>query len=156
MLEKLKKLKGNQDGFTIIEVLIVLAIAGLIMIVVFLAVPNLEKSQRNNARDTDATNMLQNVSEYVANSNGNIPAACASLTACSWITYAPQQLTTVSVVAAVPASLPTLSSSTAIIYTDAVCAANGYQPAAGTSNRQYAIFYGIEGSTGTKCLASSS
>ena len=53
MLRKLQKRKGNQEGFTIIEVLIVLAIAGLIMVVVFLAVPNLQKSQRNNSRKTD-------------------------------------------------------------------------------------------------------
>jgi prepilin-type N-terminal cleavage/methylation domain-containing protein len=44
MLGNLKKYKTGHDGFTIIEVLIVLAIAGLIMVVVFLAVPNLEKS----------------------------------------------------------------------------------------------------------------
>jgi prepilin-type N-terminal cleavage/methylation domain-containing protein len=38
MLNKIQKRK--EDGFTIIEVLIVLAIAGLIMLVVFLAVPH--------------------------------------------------------------------------------------------------------------------
>jgi prepilin-type N-terminal cleavage/methylation domain-containing protein len=33
----------NKEGFTIIEVLIVLAIAGLIMLVVLLAVPGLQR-----------------------------------------------------------------------------------------------------------------
>ena len=34
----LKSIKKNKDGFTIIEVLIVLAIAALILVIVFLAV----------------------------------------------------------------------------------------------------------------------
>ena len=40
MLNKLKK--SDKDGFTIIEVMIVLAIAGLILLIVFLAVPALQ------------------------------------------------------------------------------------------------------------------
>jgi prepilin-type N-terminal cleavage/methylation domain-containing protein len=38
-----KKLSKKEKGFTIIEVMIVLAIAGLIMLVVFLAVPALQR-----------------------------------------------------------------------------------------------------------------
>ena len=41
MLKTLQKRKS--EGFTIIEVLVVLAIAGLIMVVVFLAVPALQR-----------------------------------------------------------------------------------------------------------------
>jgi prepilin-type N-terminal cleavage/methylation domain-containing protein len=37
-------LKNNKKGFTIIEVLIVLAIAGVIMVIVFLAVPALQRN----------------------------------------------------------------------------------------------------------------
>jgi prepilin-type N-terminal cleavage/methylation domain-containing protein len=39
----LKKLKKSDSGFTIIEVMIVLAIAGLILLIVFLAVPAMVK-----------------------------------------------------------------------------------------------------------------
>lgn len=46
--------KQRDKGFTIVEVLIVLAIAGLIMVVVFLAVPQLQRNNRNNTRKTDA------------------------------------------------------------------------------------------------------
>ena len=42
--------KKDQKGFTIIEVMIVLAIAGLIIAVVLVAVPQLQRNQRNNAR----------------------------------------------------------------------------------------------------------
>jgi prepilin-type N-terminal cleavage/methylation domain-containing protein len=72
MMNKLQKHK-NQTGFTIIEVLIVLAIAGLIMVIVFLAVPNLERSQRNSARKSDASHIASAVADYVSNNNGTLP-----------------------------------------------------------------------------------
>jgi prepilin-type N-terminal cleavage/methylation domain-containing protein len=77
MLKQLKKMrrKSDQKGFTIIEVLIVLAIAGLIMVVVFLAVPNLQRSGRNNALNTDANNVLTAVGNYVSNNGGTLPAS---------------------------------------------------------------------------------
>ena len=46
MGEKHKNLK-QRGGFTIIEVVLVLAIAGLIMIMVFVALPSMQKAQRN-------------------------------------------------------------------------------------------------------------
>jgi prepilin-type N-terminal cleavage/methylation domain-containing protein len=158
MLDRLK-MRRERDGFTIIEVLIVLAIAGLIMVVVFLAVPNLQKSQRNNARDTDANNLLQSISAYIGNANGVLPTACTSLSNanCSWITYKPQQLTNVSLDSE-PASIPsTPDKTTAYLITGAVC--NGLTPAvgaaSGASTRDYVIWYGIEGSTATKCTQGS-
>ena len=45
----------RDEGFTIIEVLIVLAIAGLIMLIVFLAVPALQRNSRNTQRTNDAS-----------------------------------------------------------------------------------------------------
>jgi prepilin-type N-terminal cleavage/methylation domain-containing protein len=39
----------REAGFTIIEVLIVLAIAALILLIVFLAVPALQRNARNNS-----------------------------------------------------------------------------------------------------------
>ena len=65
----------NQKGFTIIEVLIVLAIAGLIMLVVFLAVPALQRNQRNGGRRTDASRLSAAANDFVTNSNGNLPTA---------------------------------------------------------------------------------
>jgi prepilin-type N-terminal cleavage/methylation domain-containing protein len=67
---KLKNIK-NQKGFTIIEVLIVLAIAGLIMLVVFLAVPALQRNSRNTQRRADVSGVLGAISETVANKNGS-------------------------------------------------------------------------------------
>ena len=42
--------KSRSRGFTIIEVALVLAIAGLISLVVFLALPALQNSQRDTAK----------------------------------------------------------------------------------------------------------
>jgi prepilin-type N-terminal cleavage/methylation domain-containing protein len=63
----------QNHGFTIIEVMIVLAIAGLILAVVLLAVPALQRSQRNNARSSDATHWAGLVSDYVSNHGGTLP-----------------------------------------------------------------------------------
>jgi prepilin-type N-terminal cleavage/methylation domain-containing protein len=65
----------KQSGFTIIEVLIVLAIAGLIMLVVFLAVPALQRNQRNTARKAEASRIVTAIGECVANKNG-VTAQC--------------------------------------------------------------------------------
>jgi prepilin-type N-terminal cleavage/methylation domain-containing protein len=61
------------QGFTIIEVLIVLAIAGIIMLIVFLAVPALQRNSRNNQRRSDVSHMAGLVNEYAANHAGAMP-----------------------------------------------------------------------------------
>jgi prepilin-type N-terminal cleavage/methylation domain-containing protein len=63
----------RQQGFTIIEVLIVLAIAALILLIVFLAVPALQRNSRNNSRNNDAARLAALVNDYVANHAGTLP-----------------------------------------------------------------------------------
>lgn len=70
--------KRKSEGFTIIEVLIVLAIAGLIMLIVFLAVPALQRNSRNTARKNDVSNILGALVEYTNNQNGSLPTTCAA------------------------------------------------------------------------------
>lgn len=62
--------KPNSEGFTIIEVLIVLAIAGLIIAIVLFAVPTLQRNGRNTAIKSDANQILGYVSDFVANNDG--------------------------------------------------------------------------------------
>jgi len=69
------KVKKKETGFTIIEVLIVLAIAGLIMLVVFLAVPALQRNSRNTQRKADISAILAGINEYLADNNGALPSA---------------------------------------------------------------------------------
>lgn len=71
MLQKYKT--KREEGFTIIEVLIVLAIAGLIILIVFLAVPALQRNSRNTQRKNDAQNLIGAINEYTTNNNGQPP-----------------------------------------------------------------------------------
>lgn len=57
----------HQSGFTIIEVMIVLAIASTLMLIVFLAVPALQGSQRDSRRKHDLAIFYDAVKEYQRN-----------------------------------------------------------------------------------------
>ncbi|MCL2174281.1 prepilin-type N-terminal cleavage/methylation domain-containing protein [Candidatus Saccharibacteria bacterium] len=64
--------KSKQKGFTIIEVALVLAVAALIFLVVFLAVPALQRNQRNDAVRRDVANIVASVVAYTGNNNAII------------------------------------------------------------------------------------
>jgi type II secretory pathway pseudopilin PulG len=61
-------------GFTIIETLIVLIIAGLFLLIVFEALPALGRSSRNNQRKQDVQAVLEAISDYELNNSGDAPA----------------------------------------------------------------------------------
>lgn len=67
--------KRKSSGFTIIEVMIVLAIAGLILAIVFLAVPALQRTSRNTQRKNDVSSLLSAVSNYEDNNAGGLPSS---------------------------------------------------------------------------------
>ncbi|HEX8390338.1 MAG TPA: type II secretion system protein [Candidatus Saccharimonadales bacterium] len=71
---KLKK----ASGFTIIEVVLVLAIAGLIFLIVFLALPALQRSQRDTQRRSDVGRVVSQITQFQSNSNGAVPPATAA------------------------------------------------------------------------------
>lgn len=73
--------KLNKKGFTIIEIMIVLAIAGLILLIVFLAVPALQRNSRNTQRKNDVSALLGGVNEFTSNSGGTMPTTVAQITA---------------------------------------------------------------------------
>ncbi len=68
------KLNKNQNltkkGFTIIEVVLVLAIAGLIFLMVFLALPALQRSQRDAQRKQDVAMVVTALHNWKANNKG--------------------------------------------------------------------------------------
>lgn len=69
----MKKLFKREQGFTIIEVVLVLAIAGLIFLVVFLALPQLQRSRRDTQRRSDTGRILAAMETYASNHNGVYP-----------------------------------------------------------------------------------
>lgn len=66
---------SNRKGFTIIEVVLVLAIAGLIFLMVFIALPALQRSQRDQARKTDVSAVASAVTSFTSNNRGKFPTA---------------------------------------------------------------------------------
>ena len=74
----MKTLKPNEaKGFTIIEVVLVLAIAGLIFLVVFLALPALQRSQRDTQRKSDLGKLMSQATAYQSNNQGLLPSGSA-------------------------------------------------------------------------------
>jgi prepilin-type N-terminal cleavage/methylation domain-containing protein len=71
----MNKLVKKEKGFTIIEVVLVLAIAGLIFMVVFLAVPGLQRSQRDTQRRQDVGRLISTITSITSNSRGDLPDA---------------------------------------------------------------------------------
>ncbi len=154
----------NQKGFTIIEVLIVLAIAGLILLIVFLAVPALQRNSRNTQRKSNVAAILGAVSEYSNNNNGALPAAacgtanpfnlsggtCAAPTGTS-AQFNQGYYQVAPAVAATPAAgAAALTTDTATLQVGGKCGAAGAVVGAtgGASSRQVAVQFMNEGGGG--------
>lgn len=60
-------------GFTIIELIIVLAIGSLILLLVLQAIPTLLRNSRNSQRKQDVASILQAVSRFQLNNSGRFP-----------------------------------------------------------------------------------
>ena len=69
----------SKNGFTIIEVVLVLAIAGLIFLMVFIALPAMQRSQRDTQRRQDYSALSSAITSYITNNNGNLPKVGATL-----------------------------------------------------------------------------
>ena len=67
-----KQNTNSKKGFTIIEVVLVLAIAGLIFLMVFIAWPALQRSQRDTQRRNDYSMLSTAISNYATNNNGKL------------------------------------------------------------------------------------
>ncbi len=66
-------IQRNKKGFTIIEVVLVLAIAGLIFLMVFLALPQLQRSQRDTQRKNDLSRVQTAIASYQQNNKSALP-----------------------------------------------------------------------------------
>lgn len=66
----LKKLLKKQQGFTLIEVVLVLALAALIIVIVLLALSGAQKARRDTQRKDSAGQILAAVESCASNNNG--------------------------------------------------------------------------------------
>lgn len=99
-----KQTSKSKEGFTIIEVVLVLAIAGLIFLMVFVALPALQRSQRDTQRRNDMSRVDTSLTQYQTNhsnqsnnlpkegkydfsneSADGFPADCTNNSACAFI-----------------------------------------------------------------------
>ena len=134
----LQKIRKQAEGFTIIEVLIVLAIAGLILLIVFLAVPALQRNQRNTARNSEAARISAAVTECLANRNGTT-TTCGQTNVTDVSYGTTQQLT------AVNTGVGNGTINSANVYFNYKCQPNGAAATnAGASARDFVVMYQVE------------
>jgi len=160
----------SQQGFTIIEVLIVLAIAGLIMVIVFLAVPALQRSNRNQDRKTDIKALLGSVDDFEGTNGAAIPSSQADIDkATSNMKFSYYKAANVFYNSSAPAGSPTispvtttpaagiLSAETINVYMGYSCTAGATSPPTAGTYKNVAVEFVLEQASGNgilQCLSS--
>ena len=151
------KNKTGRNGFTIIEVMIVLAIAGLIMLIVFLAVPALQRSARNTQRKSEASQVAGVVADYISNNEGTLPNSQTTLNeavanaklsfySSSNVYYGGTGTIPTTATIGGNGSASTLTTEDIIFFPGAVC--NGTTATTtNASSRSYALIYAVEGAS---------
>ena|SRR5688572_3046146 len=139
---------NKTKGFTIIEVVLVLAIAGLIFLVVFLALPALQRGQRDSQRKQDLGKVMSQVTSYQSNTQGTLPNGAWDTTFKSnYLTVGSTPFTDPSngatyvftQQAAIPVAAPAIAAGQIWIYPGATCGgAFGVQGSISTTSRTFA------------------
>ena len=80
----------TSPAFTIIEVVLVLAIAGLIFLMVFIALPALQRNQRDTQRKNDMATFASELNNYAANNRGKYPDVSGYSSNAVTSTHAPE------------------------------------------------------------------
>lgn len=142
MLDKLK----DKRGFTIIEVVIVLAIASLILLAVFLAVGGAQRTQRDQARKSIAGRVGSALENFASNNNGSVVGfACG--TYCNGIT---DPDTNAAPGAGTTSGAPGSGGQGVHYALSNICAGTN-ATTTGASTRNYAILYWSENAAGQLC-----
>jgi len=128
-------------GFTIIEVLIVLAIAGLILLIVFLAVPALQRNSRNTSIKSDVQNVLGGIAEFKAANNGQMPT---NISGTGTVTYAGTTPTTINIQGTTIVSSTAAAPAAAAPTLGTIVVSRGFRCDGVASARAVAALYSIE------------
>jgi prepilin-type N-terminal cleavage/methylation domain-containing protein len=139
----------RQQGFTIIEVMIVLVIAAVIMLIVFLAVPALQRNSRNTQRTNDAARIATLYNECITSRNG-VTASCDTAAEINYNANEFGQLTTMNL--STTATAPTSNTTTAGVWINATCNASGSGATTGGNPRGAVVLFSLEPAT-TRCVS---
>ncbi len=138
--------QNTKKGFTIIEVVLVLAIAALIFLMIFVALPALQRGQRNTARKNDVGTIASAINTYRSNRGGALPATQAQLA-----TYIDKlsQINSADVRVQAYAAGATFTETAANLDTGAACNDATGQPQGTTAAKAAAVVTVVEAGTST-------
>lgn len=74
----------SKDGFTMVEVALVLAVAGLILLLALWVWPTVQRIQKDAKRRDDVGELMTAIQKYQNNSRGASPTTTSTLTTVSW------------------------------------------------------------------------
>lgn len=151
----------NKKGFTIIEVVLVLAIAGLIFLMVFIALPALQRNQRDQARRADVGTVASAYTTYMNNNRGNSPnngtiesddfgKSGTGISAFARYIDSLSSNTTSVVISAAPTGNPTVEDGQIRLYKNSKCGDTEGTVVSGTA-RQTALLTKLESGNATFC-----
>ena len=167
---------NSQKGFTIIEVVITIAIGAAVMALVLNAVAGARRSQRNNARSADVNKVAAGINQYIATRNQlpanwvaiqqivdpskfghydkDITAANASINPVSASAIKKGPVTTITIFAVPDATTintaSALTEDEVVVMREASCVGTTSYKKGGI--REMAILYKLEGQTDVSCL----
>jgi prepilin-type N-terminal cleavage/methylation domain-containing protein len=153
MSNKLKELRAK-EGFTIIEVIIVLVIGAVIMLAVFLVVPQLQRTQRNARQQDNARRALAGIQQFASNNNNTFPTAAQLLQQTGTLTNPVGNTDlvagSISIGAAGSSTASTPSAGNLVIFNGATCTNTPGITAAATNS--YAVIVGTEPANTSYCV----
>lgn len=157
----MSKQELKQKGFTIIEVVLVLAIAALIFLMVFIALPALQRNQRDTARKQELGKVVSAVTTWQSNHKGASPAANQAADFAKYLDATADAngkiaLTTtdVVIVGAQTSGHSSADKSTIALATASGCGTDGASFAAPSNSRQSAAIVQLENGEAYFCQAS--
>jgi prepilin-type N-terminal cleavage/methylation domain-containing protein len=137
----MKKSPAKKSGFTLIEIVIVLAIAALIMVIVFVAVQGAQRSRRDTTVRNSAAQTLAAIEQFASNNSGTYPVADLPTGYTTGIT-GPGTYSTVA---------PTTANRGTVYASSQTCNTGKTAFLGGTAN-QVAVLYWSESSGGPVCI----
>lgn len=139
-----------KSGFTIIEVVLVLALAGLIMTMVFVALPAMQRSQRDTARKSNASAIAAAIVNYRSNNRGADPKNWEAFS--SYADNLSSDTETVSVRTGAGSVRP--DNDSAIVSLQARCSDNSNDEVVSGTRSQFAVTVHLEQGNTFYCLNS--